>query len=98
MILTVCISLMISITAVQAHHNSSGGNNIKHNNKNAPIKASKSIKQIVAILTEQGFSNISKIKLDHDQNTYKIKAQNSHQKDVDIRMTTSGRFITIERD
>jgi len=58
----------------------------------------KTIAQVIELLVAQGFHDISKVEFDHDDNRYEIDARNSNNEKVEIELTTTGQFISIEED
>lgn len=58
----------------------------------------KSIAQVIELLVEQGFHDISKVEFDYDDNRYEIKARNANNEKVEIELTTTGQFISVEED
>jgi len=64
----------------------------------ADAQPEKTIAQVIELLVEQGFHDISKVEFDHDDNRYEIDARNSTNEKVEIELTTSGQFISIEED
>jgi len=58
----------------------------------------KTIAQVIELLVAQGFHDISKVEFDHDDNRYEIKARNANNEKVEIELTTTGQFISIEED
>ena len=58
----------------------------------------KTIAQVIELLVAQGFHDISKVEFDHDDNRYEINARNPNNQKVEIELTTSGQFISIEED
>jgi hypothetical protein len=62
------------------------------------VQPEKTISQVIELLVSQGFHDISKVEFDYDDNIYEIKARNSNNNRVEIELTTSGQFISIEED
>ena len=58
----------------------------------------KTIAQVIELLVAQGFHDIAKVEFDHDDNRYEIKARNANNEKVEIELTTSGQFISVEED
>lgn len=58
----------------------------------------KTIAQVIELLVAQGFHDISKVEFDHDDNIYEIKARNANNEKVEIELTTTGQFISVEED
>jgi len=66
---------------------------------NAPHhQPEKTIAQVIELLVAQGFHDISKVEFDHDDNIYEIKARNTNNEKVEIELTTTGQFISVEED
>lgn len=94
--LFICLLIWSSLTPAYAHHkNHSDSGNFK--------LPEKTVKQIIIILTQQGFHHISEVELEVPSNAkkppyYEIEAINNQGQDVEIQMTTNGKFILIEND
>ena len=63
----------------------------------APVPAI-TIAEVINLLTAQGFHDISKVEFDFDDNHYEIDAVNPNNEKVEIEMTGTGQFISIEKD
>jgi hypothetical protein len=61
-------------------------------------QSEKTIAQVIELLVAQGFYDISKVEFDHDDNRYEIKARNTNNEKVEIELTTTGQFISVEED
>ena len=94
--LLLCLLVSLSISPTYAHH--------KNHADNGELKLpEKTIKQIITILTQQGFHHISEVELEVPNDSdkphyYEIEAINNQGQDVEIQMTTDGKFILIEND
>ena len=55
------------------------------------------IAEVINLLTAQGFHDISKVEFDFDDNHYEIDAVNPNNEKVEIEMTGTGQFISIEK-
>jgi len=64
----------------------------------ANAQPEKTIAQVIELLVAQGFHDISKVEFDHDDNVYEINARNANNEKVEIELTTTGQFISVEED
>lgn len=91
-----CLLIGLSLNPAYAHHKG-------HADEANFELPEKTIKQIITILTQQGFHHISEVELEVPNDSdkphyYEIEAINNQGQDVEIQMTTDGKFILIEND